>query len=98
MWNKTMSSPVLTVVTLLAASILSACSGSSSSEPKVVLEDECAIFGVGAKCDIATGRLFQLISPFSASAEPRPVLLAFHGSPPSYGTPEKLNQFLALQQ
>lgn len=98
MWNITISSPVFTLTTLLSASILSACSGGSSSEPPIVSKDKCAIFGVEAKCDIATGRLFQLISPVAASAEPRPVLLAFHGSPPSYGTPEKLNQFLALQQ
>ena len=100
MWNKTITAPLVTLASLLSVSMLTACGGGSSDgatqpPPQVNL---CAEFGDGAQCDIAAGRRFQLISPAAAATTPMPVLIAFHGSPPSYGTPAKLNQFLALQQ
>lgn len=100
MWNKTITAPLVTLVSTLSISLLTACGGGSSDgatqpPPQV---NQCAEFGDGAQCDIAAGRRFQLISPATAATTPMPVLIAFHGSPPSYGTPAKLNQFLALQQ
>lgn len=100
MWNKTITAPLATLASLLSISMLTACGGGSSEEaaqpPQQV--NLCAKFGDGAQCDVAAGRSFQLISPSTAATTPMPVIIAFHGSPPSYGTPAKLNQFLALQQ
>lgn len=101
MWSKATTKTPVALVSLLSMSILSACGGGSSDTappPPPVAVTPCAQFGAGAQCDIAAGRSFQLISPVTDSTTAKPVILAFHGSPPSYGTPAKLNEFLALQQ
>ena len=99
MWNTKMTLPAAALSGLLAVSGLTACGGGGSADPAPpVTTSDCAVFGAGATCDSVGGRLFQLIVPTTATTLPRPVLLAFHGSPPSYGSPQKLNQFMALQQ
>lgn len=98
MWNTNQTKQAATLTSLLLTLGLTACGGGSAETEQPVSANDCAVFGIGATCDIAAGRPFQLIVPTTASTSPRPVLLAFHGSPPSYGTPQRLNQFMALQQ
>ncbi|KKO45896.1 hypothetical protein WG68_07735 [Arsukibacterium ikkense] len=98
MWNTKSTRIAAALTSLLAVSGLTACGGGSADNDAPVSANDCAMFGTGAICDIAAGRRFQLIVPATTTTSPRPVLLAFHGSPPSFGTPAKLNQFLALQK
>ena len=90
----------------LQSLMLTACgSGSSASQPvpapvtppPVSAQTPCGVLKANEQCLSVNNRNFMLISP--ANKQPSAaIILAFYGAPPSYGTPQKLDEFLALHQ
>jgi poly(3-hydroxybutyrate) depolymerase len=80
--------------------ILLGCGGSSGSNEvptETVQQQPCGELKSGEQCFTLNNRNFLLLSPSVKQPQPG-IMLAFYGSPPSYGTPRKLESFLALQQ
>lgn len=65
--------------------------------PPVSDQTPCGVLKANEQCLSVNNRNFLLISPASKKAS-SPIVLAFYGAPPSYGTPQELDAFLALHQ
>ena len=86
---------------------LTACGGGGSSAPQpitapvipppVSAQTACGVLKANEQCLSVNNRNFLLISPTSKQSG-SPIVLAFYGAPPSYGTPQELDAFLALHQ
>jgi len=82
---------------------LTACGGGSSDSgvatntppPTQVAPSACGALKANEQCLQINNRHFMLISPATKTAS-SPIVLAFYGSPPSYGTPQELDSFLGL--
>jgi len=81
-------------------SLLLGCGGGSGSKEvptDTVQQQPCGEVKSGEQCLTLNNRHFLLLSPNVKQPQPG-IMLAFYGSPPSFGTPRKLESFLALQQ
>ena len=101
--TQTANSPAQIALKLSAISLMTlllGCGGGSGSNKvptESVQQTPCGEMKSGEQCVTLNNRNFLLLSP--AVKQPGPsIILAFYGAPPSYGTPRKLESFLALQQ
>ena len=96
-----MKNTILATIVGLSALGLTACGGSSDSggattpPPVQVAPSACGVLKANEQCLQINNRHFMLISPAAKTAN-SPIVLAFYGSPPSYGTPQELDSFLGL--
>ncbi|WP_164852365.1 alpha/beta hydrolase family esterase [Rheinheimera riviphila] len=99
-----MKNTILATFVGLSALGLTACGSSGSSDSAVVTNppppvqvapSACGVLKANEQCLQINNRHFMLISP-AAKTTPSPIVLAFYGSPPSYGTPQELDSFLGL--
>lgn len=98
--HRHMSHKTMSLSTLCLASLLLGCGGSSGSKEAptdIVQQQPCGEVNNGEQCLTLNNRHFLLLSPSVTQPQPG-IILAFYGAPPSFGTPRKLESFLALQQ
>jgi len=100
--ENSMKKTILTTIVCLSAFGLTACGGGGNDSPQInnpppvqVTATACGVLKANEQCLQINNRHFMLISPATKTAT-SPIVLAFYGSPPSYGTPQELESFLGL--